>query len=748
MITNSDPQTTVTRIELGETPDFELGGVQVSPARRLVFRESARHELEPKVAQVLVALAAARPDVVSRDRLIEQCWEGRIVGDDALNRCIVALRHLARDFSPEPFMIETVARVGYCLIERPADDAEPALGAPHSKAKMWVAGVLALTALTAAISFGWSRLGTGDSKPASIAVLPFRNLSDGSPYFAQGVGEEVLDQLAREPQFRVTGSASTSQVAKESDIRKVGKQLDVDYVVEGSVRTQGDRVRVNVHLTDASDGRRMWAESYDGKLDDILAIQSRIGGSIASALSRKLVNVRSGPPRAINGEAYALYLNARGLVRAGNPQSAPDAINLLQESIRLDPQFAPAWSNLASALTLNGRTKGSDGLIAALPQAQAAARHALQLDPNLAEAHGVLGTLIDADTPEGLAHMKRAAELDPRTGQGQIWSGAAHYIAGEYPEGTAAYRRAHDLDPLWPDPVKVLVDIYSAMGDRQAAEAVVRKGIHNDPMLQQFALARVAWLTGDFSEAARLWSIVAKDSSSRWASPAKLSLEDTLYLLKLSPNLPSRPARPTVGQNRFGPRVWMPAPPSPTEWQYRNRSLAAALVYHDQNVVAAKRMLLAGRAQELAATYYGPTGLLYMRPGVRMGVCDLHEAALVALALRNAGHRAEADALLREADALLQTAYHRGQVPTWFDEDAAAIWALQGKAGPAVEALARALRRGAAHVGRSDLPDMADEPTFRSLRGDPRFQKVLSAYRARFARERDETARALKTSAS
>ena len=106
------------RIDLAETPDFDLGGLRVSPARREVAMDDERRELEPRVAQVLVALASARPEVVSRDRLIEQCWDGRMVGDDALNRCIVALRHLAKEFSPEPFLIETVPRVGYTLIER------------------------------------------------------------------------------------------------------------------------------------------------------------------------------------------------------------------------------------------------------------------------------------------------------------------------------------------------------------------------------------------------------------------------------------------------------------------------------------------------------------------------------------------------------------------------------------------------------------------------------------------------------
>jgi hypothetical protein len=291
--------------------------------------------------------------------------------------------------------------------------------------------------------------------------------------------------------------------------------------------------------------------------------------------------------------------------------------------------------------------------------------------------------------------------------------------------------------------VRVLVDVTSAMGDRAAAEAVVRRGFRDDLMGQHFALARVAWLVGDFSEAARRWAIVANGPASRWVSPAKLSLEDAAFMLELSDKPPSRPALPSLGQNRQGPRMWMSAPPSPSEWRNRNRSFAAALVNHDANIVAAKRMLIAGRARELAATYDGPAGLLYMRPGRRMGVCDLHEAALVALALRGADRREEADALLRESDALIRAVYRRGQVPTWFDEDAAAIWAVQGKTGPALAALERALARGGVHAGRTDLPKLEDEPALRSLLGDPRFTALRARYEAHFARERQESARDL-----
>ena len=730
----------LTQINLAETPDFDLGGLRVSPAHRLVGENGEQKELEPKVVQVLVALASARPQVVSRDRLIEQCWDGRIVGDDALNRCIVALRQLARQFSPEPFAIETVTRVGYCLVERPADEAV-AVRRSGPRFTMTAAALLFLVLMAIGIGIAVPRFGRADASPASIAVLPFRNLSAGDPYFAEGIGEEILGQLAREPQFRVAGSISSSQVGKDGDVRAAARKLNVDYVVEGSVRRQGERVRVNADLLRAKDGLRLWSDTYDGGLQDVIAIQQRIGGAIAVALRRKLIS-SSDAARPVNGEAYALYLNARGLVRSGNPQSGQDAAALLRESIRLDPTYAPAWASLANALELDGRTKGNEGLVAAWPEAYNSARHALELDPNLAEAHGEMADLLGNEAPDAAAHLRRAAALDPRSGQGLMWLSSAHTASGEFDQATAAVRRAHDADPLWPFPTRALVDLLAANGDRAGADALIRTSFPDDPMTQNFAMARVARLLGDDSEAARRWSVVAQ-SQSRWADPSRSGLEQVLFNLHLAKNPPQPSARSLIGGSRFVAAPPSSAAPVPSEWQKQNRSLAASLVYADENAIAAKQMLLAGRSAELARTYDGPTGLLRIHKDEEIAALRIRDVPIVVLALRQQGRSAEADALLRRADATVRAVYSHGAVPIFFDEDAAGIWASEGKTDLAVAALERAFRRGWLHVGHTDFPRLEDEPAFRPLRGNPRFEALVAKREAHFASERAETARAL-----
>jgi hypothetical protein len=171
----------------------------------------------------------------------------------------------------------------------------------------------------------------------------------------------------------------------------------------------------------------------------------------------------------------------------------------------------------------------------------------------------------------------------------------------------------------------------------------------------------------------------------------------------------------------------------------RNRSATAADVYRDDNDLAAKLMLNAGRAKELAATYVSPTGLLSVRPNAPMSADQLHEAAVVALALKRAGRGADADQLLDKANSKIVAVYRQRMIPFALDADVAAIWAVEGRPDQALSMLERAMGRGWTHSSSTDLPDIADEPVFSSLRGHPRFQRLRAALAAHVARERAET---------
>ena len=732
------PGPLIAPVELANEGDFDLGGLTVKPAERAVLLNGERRELQPRVMQVLVALARARPAVVSRDSLIEQCWEGRIVGDDALNRCVLALRHLAQEFAPQPFVIETIPRVGHRLVENATAPIARPRPSPLKRWRLIALVAVLLLAMTAGM-FAWQQR-TIDPKPASIAVLPFRNLSAGDPYFAAGVSEEILGQLAREPQFRVAGGRSSEQLGTDADVREVARRLNVNYVLEGSVRRQGDLVRVNADLVRASDGMRLWSDTYDGKLDDIFQIQQRIGGAIAGALRRKLVRTPTlSGPLVTNGEAYNLYLTARGLIRTRNRDVFVTSSNLLREAIKLDPNYAPAWASLAESISLEDYPDGTEGLIAALPNAESYARRALQLAPDLADGHRVLASLLPYGSPEALSHFRRAVELDPNSAEALIGLGSALAAAGEFDAEMATYRRARELDPVWFRTTGQLAIRLTETGQSKEALVIAHRGFANNESNLHIILGRIGWILGDYSEAARHWSIVARANSPRWTPRARLGVSDVKVILGINRGKPGYKATFLTVHQRGDVRI--DAPPAPSDWQMRNRNVAAADVYRDDNHMAAKLMLNAGRARELAELYDRPVGLLSLRRNEPLRVDQLHEAAVVALALRQAGRAADADRLLGEAASTIGAVYRQRLIPFSLDADVAAIWSVRGRRDQALSMLERAMRRGWTNSRNTDLPDIADDPVFRPLHGQVRFDRIRARLAAHLARERAETER-------
>jgi tetratricopeptide (TPR) repeat protein len=350
--------------------------------------------------------------------------------------------------------------------------------------------------------------------------------------------------------------------------------------------------------------------------------------------------------------------------------------------------------------------------------------------------------LLGFASPEAQRHVRRAAELDPSSAEHLVWLGVAHQAAGEFEQELVAYRRARELDPLWFRPVRDLAVATAEMGDPAGAEAIARRGFRGDAVSQHMLLGRIAATFGDFSEAARHWAIVAAAKSQRWSLPAEELVREALLMAGLGdkPSAPS-PASIAPDLRQTVMRIWMETPPDPAVWRARNRSRIAADLYREDNHVAAKLMLNGGRAGELVSTYDSPVDLLGIRAGdpVRADLVD--EAPIVALALRQAGRNGEADRLLRQADTAIRAVRRHGRAPFWFDADAAAVLAVQGRGDEALAMLERAIGRGWTHAGGTDLPDIADEPAFRSLHGRPRFERIRARLAAHYARERRETAR-------
>lgn len=364
-------------IDLASEPDFALGNLRVRPSLREVSARGQVEQLEPRVMQVLVALARQRGDVVSRDRLVERCWGGRVVGEDAVNRCIARIRRLSE--AQGGFAIETIARVGYRLTEAvPADAVAVPADVPASdsietlraqiglpRGRRFVVGVGATTVLVI-IAVGLltiltrpkaERESAADrvavpvvaSKPR-LAVLPFQNLSSdpANAFFTDGMHAEIISALATRGVLEVVPRTTMMLYrAEPRAIARVAADLDASQVLEGSMRREADSVRLTVQLFDVRKQAYVWSQTYDRKLVNALTLQSDVAREIASQLALAVAPgaPKLSPPTA-NPEAYDLYLRARILQ---DDDAADEAIAPLDRALALDPSFGVAYAARAQS---------------------------------------------------------------------------------------------------------------------------------------------------------------------------------------------------------------------------------------------------------------------------------------------------------------------------------------------------------------------------------------------------------------
>jgi serine/threonine-protein kinase len=330
--------------------------------------------------------------------------------------------------------------------------------------------------------------GEGDSDGESIAVLPFANLS-GDPeaeYFSDGITEEIINALARIPGLRV--AARTSCFAfrgKAADLADIGAKLKVKTVLEGSVRRSGQRLRITAQLVKVRDGYHFWSERYDRELEDVFAIQEEIARMIADRLQvtfgdGQRVPVISPPTKSL--DAYHLYLKGRYYWQQRG-LGLKQALECFSRALALDPDYALAHAGLADACSLIAQY-GFAPPGRMLPQAHAAARRALELAPELAEAYcasGTLALLFDWDWARAATDLRRAIELNPRYDAARYWLAFyLTYIEGRFEEGVAHAERAVALDPLAALPAAQLGLVLIGAGRHDAAIATLRRSIALD----------------------------------------------------------------------------------------------------------------------------------------------------------------------------------------------------------------------------------------------------------------------------
>jgi TolB-like protein/Tfp pilus assembly protein PilF len=446
---------------------FLFDKFSMDTGRRELRRDGELRSVEPQVFDVLEFLIRNRDRMVSREDLLAAVWNGRVVSESTLASRINAARTAIGDSGEDQRFIRTILRRGIRFVGDVREEQKPA-GVTAGVAAERPRSVLPLP-----------------DRP-SIAVLPFSNMS-GDPeqdYFADGISEDIITGLSKLRWFFVIArNSSFTYKGRAIDIRQVGQELGVRYVLEGSVRKGGNRVRITAQLIEAATGKHLWADRYDRDLTDIFALQDEITKKVVASIEPKLLEaegVRSQSRLPEDLDAWDMLIQANSLFWRLTRDESQAAIALLRQLIERYPGYAPAHSMLAFTLLVS-RQGGWQIMEPQVTQAASLAARAVQLDdsdpwahlalgfvaftrrrtddateeferaldlnPNFAAAHGFLGCALafDARSDQAIAHIEQAIRMSPHDPQNALLNAAlaaAHYHAGHYAEAIGLGNKA------------------------------------------------------------------------------------------------------------------------------------------------------------------------------------------------------------------------------------------------------------------------------------------------------------------
>jgi TolB-like protein/tetratricopeptide (TPR) repeat protein/tRNA A-37 threonylcarbamoyl transferase component Bud32 len=342
----------------------------------------------------------------------------------------------------------------------------------------------------------------------SIAVLPFVNLSPDKEqeYFSDGITEELLDALARVKGLKVAGRTSSFHFkGKNEDLRTIGETLGVANIVEGSVRKQGNRVRITAQLIQVSDGFHRWSRTFDGDLTDVFDLQEKIARSITDELKVVLQGDpqnRLVPVATTNPEAYSLYLQATAIFNRRDGARFPDAIAQVQQALRLDPGYARGWSRLATLWVLTPIYRPGDFNLC-LAEAEKAAHRAIELDSSLGEPHAVLGLdfVQRRQLLESTPAFHRALELDPDDVTANFWFATTLVSEGYFRRANQVLDKVLAIDPMYPNGLNWRGLTAFGDGDLDLAERLARRSRDAGLAHAGLSLSYVAEARGQHEEA-------------------------------------------------------------------------------------------------------------------------------------------------------------------------------------------------------------------------------------------------------
>ncbi|HET8922003.1 MAG TPA: winged helix-turn-helix domain-containing protein [Candidatus Acidoferrum sp.] len=514
---------------------------RLDTANHSLWRGQERVPIPPKAYDVLRYLVENPGRLISQDELLEKLWPETYVNPEVLRKYILDIRKILGDRPDKPEFIETVTKRGYRFIAAVIDGSAaelldmPASGAMEEKVgaeatsseheglprknTLRIPAIILVLAVFAAASiagFFWftrNKVNSPSLNDTSIAVLPFVDMSPGKDqeYFSDGLTEALINDLAKVPGLKVVARSSAFQFkGRNEDLRAVGQKLGVANILEGSVRKEGNRVRITAALTKAGDGFQLWSETYDREVSHIFAAQDEIASAVTGVLRLKLLSAGNAAipasSRTTNSEAYQAYLQGQYFIARGQDKEDLDrALSYADQAIKLDAGYAPAWAQrslVLERLARVGLIDNADGF----RRARASAEKAIALDPGL--AGGYLGLAMvqmnhDWDWEGADASLKKAGLSEP--GSAAVLANRAHFtrMLGRVEEAIGLYKQAIALDPLRANFHLALGYELSLIGRYEEALPALQKAQELNPLLSSLHLTRgkILFLQGRGREA-------------------------------------------------------------------------------------------------------------------------------------------------------------------------------------------------------------------------------------------------------
>ena len=465
---------------------FRFGVFELDPRAGELRKNGVKLRLQEQPLQVLLMLLERPGDVVTREELQERLWpDGTFVDfDKGVNTAIQKLREVLDDSATTPRFVETVPRRGYRFIypieagaplkvavstrqavpssPAGADKAQPQTGPLTGKRLAWLGGLVAAVALVVSLTWSYRRdagaslPGSSSPETPSVAVLPLQNISGdpGQEFFSDGMTDALISDLGMIEGLRVISRHSSMRYKNvEKSLADVARELNVNYVVEGSVLLVGDRVRITAHLSDAVNDQQLWSRSYEGERKGVLGLQGQVARAIAAEVRVRLrpaLESRLASERPVDPDAHLAYLRGVFYLDQVTTEGTRNAIDNLEQSINIDPNFAPAYVGLSEAYERLGWGFGGPRPKEVWLLAKNAALKAIELDDALADAYAQLGDLLryEWDWIGAERSVKRAIELNPSLAHAH-WSYAYSLMAtGQVAQALQESGRARELDPL------------------------------------------------------------------------------------------------------------------------------------------------------------------------------------------------------------------------------------------------------------------------------------------------------------